>query len=435
MAHPRTRTWIVAAAGIIVGLALASAVLVRLLAPEPGPTTPPAASASGSPEASAGGGGETTPPASTEAGGSPAPSSAPSASQAPAPSRAQQILASMTLEQRVGQVVMVGTPVTGADAASLDALRRLHIGNVFLKGRTTAGAAAVSAVVAALKAEATPDATLGVGQFIATDQEGGNVQILRGPGFSDIPAAIDQGAMDPAALRAAARTWGRELAASGVNVNLAPVLDTVPSAEFAPSNAPIGKWGREYGYSPEAVASHGVAFAQGMADAGVATAPKHFPGLGRVTANTDVSAGVADPVTGRNDPYLAPFSAAVRAGAPWAMISNARYPAIDAVNDAVFSPTVIQGMLRGDLGFRGIVVSDDICDAAQLASVPPEGRGSGFLAAGGTVALCTNQNLAPRVWAGIVERAKTDPAFARTVDAAALAVLTAKESAGLLPRG
>ena len=330
--------------------------------------------------------------------------------------------------------MMVGSPVGGADAATLDALGRVGIGNVFLRGRTTAGSAAVAGTVAAVRAPATATTAAGpVAPFVATDQEGGQVQIMRGPGFSEIPSARAQAAMDPAALRAAATVWGRELAAVGVNVNFAPVLDTVPSPAFAPLNLPIGRWQREYGYTPEAVTASGLAFAQGMADAGVAATPKHFPGLGRATANTDTSTGVSDPEATRTDPYLAPFREAVRAGAGWVMLSNALYPAIDPGNLAVFSPTVIQGMVRGDLGFTGVIVSDDVCDAVQLSPVAPERRAADFIAAGGSMALCTNAGLAPRLWQGIVDRARADPAFAPALDAAALAVLAAKERAGLLP--
>ena len=328
---------------------------------------------------------------------------------------------------------MVSSPVDGPDSAALDAMRRLRIGNVFLKGRTTAGADAVAGVVRAVRAEATQGATGGVGQFIATDQEGGQVQILRGPGFSAIPSALAQGSMDPGALHSAAAQWGHELASVGVNVNFAPVLDTVPSADFAPQNTPIGKYEREYGFSPSSVSAHGLAFLQGMADAGVAATPKHFPGLGRVTANTDTGTNVTDPTTTRSDPYIGPFADAVHAGASWLMLSNAFYPAIDPANYAVFSPTVIQGMVRGDLGFHGIVVSDDVCDATQLSGFSLERRGADFLAAGGTMVLCTDQALVPRVWQGVVDRAQSDPAFARIVDDAALAVLEAKGRAGLLP--
>ncbi len=375
---------------------------------------------------------ETPPTATPSASGSPAPSSVP---PPPSPqSRAQQILATMSVEQRVGQIMMVSSPTGGPDQAALDAMSHFHIGNVFLKGRTTAGASAVANAVKAVRAQATPDATAGVGQFVSTDQEGGQIQILNGQGFSALPSALAQGGMDPAALRGAAAQWGRELASAGVNVDLAPVLDTVPSAEFAAQNTPIGKYQREFGFTPSSVSDHGLAVIRGLADAGIATTPKHFPGLGRVTSNTDFGTDVTDPATGRHDPYIAPFADAIRAGASWTMISNAFYPAIDPDHYAVFSPTVIQGMLRGDLGFRGIVISDDVCDATQLSQFALEHRGSDFLAAGGTMVLCTDQRLAPRVWQGMVDRAKGDPAFAQTVDAAALAVLEAKDQAGLLPR-
>lgn len=438
MAQRNVKVWAAIAVGILAVLAAVAALtLPRLLGQAIGRATPSESPSETPPGTtpSPGSSGSLSSEASTTPSGESSPSSAPATTSAPPPQdRAAAVLASMTLEQRVGQVVMVSSPATGPDGAALTALRQLHIGNVFLKGRTDAGVPGVSAAVAALKGQVTPDATRGVGQFIATDQEGGQVQILRGPGFSAIPSALDQGGMDPGALRSAAAGWGRQLAAVGVNVNLAPVLDTVPSAAFAPQNIPIGHYQRNYGFTPESVSSRGIAFAQGMADTGIGAASKHFPGLGRVTANTDTSTDVTDAATGRHDAYVAPFADAIRAGVPWVMVSNAFYPAIDPDHYAVFSPIVIGGMLRGDLGFRGIVVSDDVCDAAQLAGFAPEHRGADFFAAGGTMVLCTNQQLAPRVWSGIADRAKVDPAFAKLVDAAALAVLEAKDRAGLLPR-
>jgi beta-N-acetylhexosaminidase len=370
-----------------------------------------------------------TPPSSPATTATPSPSA--SATSGPAPDEAQQVLAALSLEQRVGQVMMVSSPVSGPGATTLGALRVDRIGNVFLKGRTTAGAAVVGDVVKGLRAEATQPGPVKVAPFVATDQEGGQVQILRGPGFSDIPPALEQGAMDPAALHAAAASWGRQLAGVGVNVNFAPVMDTVPSPEFAPQNIPIGKYQREYGFNPDSVSAHGLAFAAGMADAGVAPVPKHFPGLGRVTANTDTSANVTDTVTSRTDSYLAPFADALHHGAGWVMLSNAFYPAIDPDHYAVFSPSVV-GMLRGGYGFGGIIVSDDVCDAVQLSGFSVEARGADFLAAGGTMVLCTNETLASRVWQGIVDRARNDAAFAKAVDSAALGVLEAKARVGLL---
>lgn len=385
--------------------------------------------------------GQASSPASPTASGTPSGSTSPSPSASssptsdptsPAPSPAQQVLAKLSLEQKIGQVLMVSSPVTGADANTLAALNSMHVGNVFLKGRSYDGAPAVAALVNQLKATVTAKSTGGVKQFVATDQEGGLVQIMNGPGFSAMPSAIDQTGVSPAQLKLEATTWGQQLAAAGVNVNFAPVLDTVPSAAFAPQNAPIGHFGRQYGYSPQAVSSYGVSAALGFAASGVAPTVKHFPGLGRVTENTDVASGVTDPTTSRNDPYLQPFKDAVSSGVRWVMVSNALYPRIDATNIAPFSPVVIKQMLRGDLGFDGIVVSDDICDAVQLSPYAVAARGVNFLAAGGTMALCTNQALLPAMYQGLVQRSKADPAFAKLVDAAALKVLEIKAESGLL---
>lgn len=366
-----------------------------------------------------------------------APTSSASASSSASPSSgvkglAAEKLAAMTLEQRVGQVLMVSSSVTGADQNSLYALDTLFVGNVFMKGRSTAGQAGIGAEVAAITAHISGSRTVGVRPFVATDQEGGFVQIMRGPGFDEMPQAIEQGQLSPAELLSESTRWGQQLASVGVNVNLAPVLDTVPSAEFAPQNAPIGTFGREFGYTPAVVSSHGLAFAQGMMASGVEPTIKHFPGLGRVTLNTDVAAGVTDDITVRNDPYVAPFRDAVQAGVPWLMMSNAWYPKIDPSAMAPFSKVMVHGMVRGDLGFKGVIVSDDICDAVQVSALPVAQRGVEFIAAGGTMALCTNQALLPQMYSGLLEWAQTDPSFAEKVDAAALLVLQAKEAKGLI---
>ena len=374
----------------------------------------------------------TAPRSSSPGNASVPPTQASVAPAPPAPSLAEAKLAAMTLEQRVGQTLMGSSPVTGADADSLYALDTLYVGNIFMAGRSAAGQAEIGAEVAAITGHVSGSRTEGARPFVATDQEGGFVQIMRGPGFAQIPQAIEQGQLSPAELLREATVWGQELAAVGVTVNLAPVLDTVPSAEFAPLNAPIGTFGREFGYTPAAVSSHGLAFAQGMMDAGVEPTVKHFPGLGRVTENTDVSAGVTDGITVRNDTYVAPFRDAVNAGVPWLMISNASYPRIDPNNMAPFSRIIVHDMVRGDLGFKGVIISDDICNAVQVSSVPVSQRGVLFLEAGGTMALCTNQGLMPQMYAGMVDAARTDPAFAATIDAAALLILQQKQAKGLI---
>lgn len=355
----------------------------------------------------------------------------PTTSAAPAPtagtpSPAEQQLAALSLEQRVGQLFMVAAKATGAEPGTMEALKKYHAGNVYLSGRSKAGTSATAAVVSSLTGTVSPATTGGVPLFVATDQEGGFVQVLSGPGFSTIPTALVQASSGPAKIRADAAVWGRELLGVGVNVNLAPVLDTVTSAQFAPSNGPIGHFQREYGFAPETVSELGNAFADGMKDAGVAPVVKHFPGLGRVVPNTDVTSHVRDSATTRTDPALGPFKAAVASGTNWVMISNAYYDKIDPANIAPFSPMVMDTMLRGDIGFKGIVLSDDLCSAAQLEAWSDADRALNFFGAGGTMLVCADPTSIPAMHQAVVKKAQADPAFRAKVDAAALTVLRIK---------
>jgi beta-N-acetylhexosaminidase len=172
-----------------------------------------------------------------------------------------------------------------------------------------------------------------------------------------------------------------------------------------------------------------------MARAGIATTLKHFPGLGWVGGNTDTSAGVVDSVTTRNDPYLAAFRDGIEAGAPFVMMSLATYTLIDPDRPAVFSPIVIEDMLRDRLGFEGVVVSDDLGSTAATSSVPTSQRATRFIWAGGELVVVAGTGAAGTMATAVVSAARADRAFLARVDAAALHVLQVKEAYGLLPCG
>ena len=131
----------------------------------------------------------------------------------------------LTLEQRVGQLFMVGTSASRAEGVTQALVRDRFVGSVFLYGRSAGGVAATASVVGSL----TDKSAGNIPMFVATDQEGGYVQVLSGPGFSAMPSGVRQGEMTPVALAAQAEVWGAQLAAAGVNVNLAPVADVVPA--------------------------------------------------------------------------------------------------------------------------------------------------------------------------------------------------------------
>ena len=357
------------------------------------------------------------------------PSSVSATGAPPSASTARAMFAGMSEAQRIGQLFMVGDTASRVDPATLQAIGTYHVGNVLLTGRSSAGTAATRSVTSALQARATAAATFGVPLFVGADQEGGAVQVLSGSGFATMPSALTQGGLPTATLEADARAWGGQLQAAGVNVNLAPVMGTVPAGE---NNPPIGNFHREYGHAPAQVSASGTAFTRGMLKAGVATTAKHFPGLGRVPANTDTSAGVTDTVTTSSDPYLAPFAAAIGAGTPMVMMSTADYARIDPGTPAAFSSRIIGGMLRQQLGFKGVVVSDDLGSARQVAAWSPGARAVDFLRAGGDIVLTVTPSVIPAMVSAVTAEAQRDAGFRAKVDAAALLVLAAKEQVGLL---
>jgi beta-N-acetylhexosaminidase len=338
----------------------------------------------------------------------------------------------MTEAQRIGQLFLLGLADDRLGPAERAAIRGEHVGSVWFTAQTSIGMSGVRAVADAVQGEVSPSSTAGVGFFVAANQEGGLIQALSGPGFSVIPSAVVQGQRSPGTLTADARAWGRELLVAGVNLDFAPVFDVVPPGTDA-TNQPIGVLGREYGHDPLTAGSHAAAFVAGMSEAGVATTAKHFPGLGRVVGNTDVAAGVVDTVTTATDPYLASFRAAISAGVPFVMVALATYTRIDPVHLAAFSPVVIGGMLRGDLGFRGVVMSDDLGATAAVASVPPGQRALEFMLAGGDLVVSKTVPATVAMIAALQARAAADPTFAARVDDAALRILEAKDAAGLLP--
>ncbi|WP_425956088.1 glycoside hydrolase family 3 N-terminal domain-containing protein [Xylanimonas sp. McL0601] len=336
-------------------------------------------------------------------------------------------LAGWTLTQKVGQLLMVGLHVAGSRTADVSAILHQRVGGLFLSGRTTAGVVRVRNLVNAYRALANKNERVPV--LVATDQEGGYVQVLRGPGFSTIPPATKQVSLPN--LTGSATTWGRQLVAAGVDVNLAPVADLVPRS-LASANLPIGYYLRNYGFGTTQVVGGASAFATGMRRAGVVPTLKHFPGLGQVTKNTDTSSHVTDTVTTSTSASVGVFrdvltrTSAGTAPKPWVMMSTAIYTKIDPNRPAAFSPTVV-GVLRQKLGFHGVIITDDLSAAAQVKAWSPGTRAVMAINAGCDVVLASaDPSVAPAMANALMARARADKTFAAKVDAAVRLVLAAK---------
>ena len=341
----------------------------------------------------------------------------------PSASCAEQTLAGLDAAGRAAQLLMVGVPATDP-VAGHQQLAGVPVGGVFLAGRSSAGAEAVRAAVTQVQAD------VQVPVLVAVDQEGGAVQTLTGPGFDVVPSALEQAQQPPEQLRAAVTGWARQLRDAGITMDLGPVADTVP-AGTEDANPPIGAFDRQYGSDPAAVAAAVTAVVGGLQDAGVAATVKHFPGLGRVDVNTDTDEGATDPEATADDPHLEPFAAAVDAGVAAVMVSSASYPQLDPERPAVFSPVVL-GLLRDQLGFDGVAVSDDVGAAVALSAVPVGQRAVDAVAAGNDVVLTVDPDDAAPMADALQQRATADPAFAARVDESASRVLALKERFGLL---
>ncbi|MER5755217.1 glycoside hydrolase family 3 N-terminal domain-containing protein [Streptomyces sp. NPDC002088] len=345
-----------------------------------------------------------------------------------------KVFAGMTGPQRVGQLFMGGISASNPDQKRIQVLRQYHVGSVFLAGRSTSGTKATRSLADSLQAKADTVSGHRVGLLVSTDQEGGQVQVLSGPGFSTIPSGLVQGSWSTSKLRSEAAVWAKQLKSAGVNLNLAPVADVVP-ASLGRNNGPIGRYDREFGHTAAIVTSHSNAFAAGFAQSNVLATLKHFPGLGYVRGNTDTTANVVDSVTTSTSASITPFRSGIKAGAPFVMISLATYSKIDAKHQAVFSSTVIQGLLRKTLGFKGVVISDDLGKAVAVKSVPVADRALNFLSAGGDLVLTVEPNLVPAMTKAVQTRMAQNAAFRTQVDQSVHRVLAAKQQAGLLSCG
>ena len=339
---------------------------------------------------------------------------APAGGEAPAARGAKQRAAvdGLALEQQVGRLVVLRFAGTTAPEYVRRALREGRVAGTILFRDNVTGPEQVRALTRRL-GRGEP-----VTPLVCLDQEGGEVRILQW-------AAPERSAPQQAAagtVRADSRAAGEDLRAMGVNVVLAPVADvpSVPGAALA---------GRAFATEPAAAAEAVADAVRGFGEGGVAPTVKHFPGLGGATVNTDDGpATVERPEAALREEDLAPFRAAVEAGAPLVMAGHARYPAIDPERIASQSEPVIAGLLRRDLGFRGVVITDSTEAAAVQAVSGVETAALRSIRAGVDVMLTTGRGSYIRVYRALLAEAQRSREFRARVRESAARVLTLQRS-------
>jgi beta-N-acetylhexosaminidase len=274
---------------------------------------------------------------------------------------ASVVVEEMSVREMVGQMFVVSVGGTEPDYYVEKVVRERNVGGVILFGHNMESEGQVEALTGSLQ-ELSLRTEPAVPLLVAVDQEGG--QIASAPWVAPQPAAAEVGRRgDPAEARAVAKRIGTELLWAGVNTNFAPVVDTG-------FGAAIGS--RSYGEDPALVSRMGAASVEGFEEAGIASSAKHFPNHGPAVVDSHKGLPVVNHDERTIESYdLGPFRAAIEAGAPMVMVGHLLYPAVDPQRPASLSRRWM-AVLREELGFDGVVVTDDLAMAAASGGGSPE---------------------------------------------------------------
>jgi beta-N-acetylhexosaminidase len=277
------------------------------------------------------------------------------------------------LGRLVGQLLSVGFDGTTPPAPLRARIADSEVGGVMLFRPNIADPGQLAALVGALRGAAPTEAPL----LVSIDQEGGVVQRVRAPATVWPPMLAVGAAGDVARTAAVGRAVGDELAALGIGWDFAPVLDVHTN----PANPVIGD--RAFATEPEAVAVHALAFWRGLRAAGLVGCGKHFPGHGDTRTDSHHELPIVPHDLERlRRVELAPFAAAARAGMEALMTAHVLYPALDPARPATLSRRIATELLRGELGFQGVLVSDDLGMKAVADRHPIEELAVGAIEAG-----------------------------------------------------
>ena len=295
----------------------------------------------------------------------------------PEPSRVAKLLASLSVEQRAGQTMAIAFHGSSVTSAVEDMIRTRGVGGIVLRAENAPNATALARICADLQRIAAEAKIPPL--FLALDQEGGSV-VRIGSGMTVFTSQMGLAATpDPvAAVQRAATITAGELRASGVNWNFAPVADV----NNEPLNPIIGN--RSYGSDPQRVSTLVTAAVRAYAAAGFLCCAKHFPGHGAATVDSHVALPIIDVDRARLDRVeLPPFRAAIAAGVPAIMLAHLIVPALDPTPSlpASMSRRIATDLLRRELGFAGIAVTDDL-EMGALATIGEATAGERALEAG-----------------------------------------------------
>lgn len=323
----------------------------------------------------------------------------------------------LTLRQQVGQLIVLRFTGATPPAYVRDALRERRAAGAILFRDNVSAPEQLRVLTQRLRAA-------GGRPVVAVDQEGGEIRIVPwAPPAASAPEQTSAGT-----VRADAEAAASALREAGITVSLAPVGD-VPSV----ADAALG--GRAFSDDPDVVSDAMTDAVDGWRAGGVAATAKHFPGLGGATVNTDDGPATVTRSRAQLDATdLPPFEAAIRAGVPLVMVGHASYPALDPDRIASQSSAIVEGLLRDELGFRGVVVTDSMEARASIATGSITTVSERALRAGADLLLLTGRGSFAPVYEHLLELAQSSPPFRARVRESAARVLALKQRGARTPR-
>lgn len=331
-------------------------------------------------------------------------------------------IGALSLERKVGQLFQVGFHGTDATGTVRELIDSSHVGGVILFDRNLTTPWQVADLSDSLQDVA--QAASGVPLLVSVDQEGGLVSRL--PFGPRPPGAMAVGATgDPGMARELGAAVGGQLRALGINANLAPVLDV----DTNPENPVIGT--RSFGSDPEHVGAFGAAAAEGLQSRGVVACAKHFPGHGDTAMDSHHGLPVVDHDRDRLDRVeLVPFRRAVAADVDAIMTAHVAVPAVDpeVTRPATLSRRVLTGLLREELGYDGVILTDCMeMDAIADGVGTVEGAVRAIGAGADAVLISHTPNRQRAAIEGVVDAVRDGTIPESRVDEAARRVLSLKE--------
>ncbi len=309
----------------------------------------------------------------------------------------------LELPKLCGQLLVGGFDGTELTPTFERALRDGRRGGAILFRRNLPDIATASRLCEAIRSACAAD----LPPFIGVDQEGGRVTRMPAP-FLTLPPMRELGLLNDLELvRRAARAVATELSAVGFNLNFAPVLDV----DSNPANPIIGD--RSFGRDPRTVMRNAVAFLQGLQDRNVLACGKHFPGHGDTSVDSHFDLPVIHHDRARLEQIeIPPFRAASGAGIASFMTAHVVCEALDPGVPATLSRAICASLLRAEVGFEGVLFSDDLEMAAVAARYPIEESAVESIWAGcDALLICKSEELADRAHEALVKKAEKDSKF------------------------